>query len=167
MIDSMDYWKWKDLTIVLLTIVLLVLWGLSISRWKDLLLFLWLLGLSISRWKDLLLFLWLLLLLLFFFFFFFILFSSATFRIQTMKWVYDISFWNFIYDIGHPKSIRSEVWLTEPFSVTELSPLTPKTLCALLLLNRKRYRSKTFCKLLRVLCRNFVTFRLNGSDHFL
>ena len=97
----------------------------------------------------------------------FFLFSSANFYFQMSKTVYDISLWNFIYDIGHPKFVRSEPWLTELFSVTELSPLTPKTLFPLLLLNRKRYRSKTFCLLLRVLCRNFVTFKSKGSDHIL
>ena len=100
---------------------------------------------------------------IFFFFIIIIIIISA----NLPEKVYDISLWNFIYDIGHPKSVRSEPCSSEPFSVTELFPLTPKTLRALLLLNRKRYRSKTFCKLLRVFGRNFVTFRSKGSDHFL
>ena len=35
-----------------------------------------------------------------------------TFRFQMPEKVYDISLWNLIYDIGHPKSVRSEPWLT-------------------------------------------------------
>ena len=95
------------------------------------------------------------------------LFSSSNFSFQMSEKVYDISLWNFIYDISHPKLVRSEIELTEPFSLTELSPTTQKTLCVLLLMNRKRYRSKTFCKMLGVWYRNFVTFWSKESDHFL
>ena len=121
-----------------------------------------LLGLSIFQMERTLA-----ILMIIIFFFFFYSFFSANFQIQMPEKVYDILLWNFIYDIGHPKSVRSEPWLTEAFSLMELPPLTMKTLCALLLLNHKRYRSKTFCKLLRVWYRSFVTFQSKGSDHFL
>ena len=121
-----------------------------------------LLGLSISKWKELLPFLWLLLLLLLLFFFF-----PPTFRFQMPEKVYDISLWNFIYDIGLPKSVRYEPCLSEPFSLTELSPRELKILWPLLLRNRKRYRNKVGTKLFVGPLRNFVTFRSKGSDDYL
>ena len=53
--------------------------------------------------------------------------------------VYNISFRNFIYDIGLPGLIRNPLAQTEHFLHTELPPQTPKTLLSLKLRNRKRY----------------------------
>ena len=65
----------------------------------------------------------------FFFFLFFFFRQLSAFKLPEK--VYDISLWNFIYDIGHPKSVRSEPWLTEPFSVTGvISPDTENLVCA-------------------------------------